>query len=52
MNKTIAITLLLIACLIIAALVGTKTITGIQAGLCFAVILVLLGIPSKGFSRQ
>ena len=49
MNRKIAVIFFLSVCLILAALLLTKTINSTTSGITFAIALVLFGILSKGF---
>jgi hypothetical protein len=49
MNRKIAVISFLSVCLLLAALLLTKTITSTVSGAIFAIALVLFGGLSKGF---
>jgi hypothetical protein len=52
MNSGLAAGLLLIACIIIAILRIAGLLNSLIAVLAFSIVLVLLGIASRGFTRS
>jgi len=52
MNKNNATLLFLGACIVLAVLLLTDTITSPVAGLLFAGLLMLFGLLSRGFTRR
>lgn len=52
MNKKKAIIRLVISCIVLVVLLLTKSITPLESGVVFAVILLLLGLGSNGFTKK
>jgi len=52
MKRNTAILLFLASCIIIAVLLITRLITPIVGGTLFAVVLILFGLLSRGFTKK
>ena len=52
MNGKTAVLVFLVVCVLLALLLLLGTIKPIMASVLFAVALVVLGVPSRGFRRR
>jgi hypothetical protein len=52
MDRKKAVSRLVLACVILTILLLTKSVSLIAAGIIFVIILLVLGIRSRGFTRN